>query len=168
MRFPEAPEQLRGQIQNVLEQGTEVGLRCSIISGPTHEDAMEAAQALSQGIVPDFDDRASEERFANQSDAVSINALHRKDASRGPMECLWSGLVPSHGPAAIALVGSPTEIASAIVNYKKIGISQFILSGWPKLESMVFFSREILPLIREREDAASSTVGLVPAIGLTS
>jgi len=168
MRFPEAPEQLRGQIQNVLEQGTEVGLRCSIISGPTHEDAMEAAQALSQGIVPDFDDRASEERFANQSDAVSINALHRKDASRGPMECLWSGLVLSHGPAAIALVGSPTEIASAIVNYKKIGISQFILSGWPKLESMVFFSREILPLIREREDPVSSTVGLVPAIGQTS
>jgi alkanesulfonate monooxygenase len=70
--------------------------------------------------------------------------------------------VRSHGPAAIALVGSPAEIASAILDYKRMGISQFILSGWPKLESMIFFSRELLPLVRVLEDGTSSNERRVP------
>jgi hypothetical protein len=37
------------------------------------------------------------------------------------------------------------------MEYQRIGISQFILAGWPKLDSMIFFGREILPLIRRKE-----------------
>ena len=55
------------------------------------------------------------------------------------------------GPTAIALVGSAEEVASAILDYKAIGVSQFILAGWPKLEEMVNFGQTVLPLIRQKE-----------------
>jgi alkanesulfonate monooxygenase len=55
------------------------------------------------------------------------------------------------GPTAIALVGSTEEVASALLEYKSIGVSQFIFAGWPKLEAMLYFGRAVLPLIREKE-----------------
>jgi len=64
---------------------------------------------------------------------------------------LWAGAVRMQGPTAISLVGSPAEIAGAIMEYKAVGISQFILSGWPKLDEMIYFGQEVLPLIRQRE-----------------
>jgi alkanesulfonate monooxygenase len=60
------------------------------------------------------------------------------------------------GPTAVALVGSPEEIASAILEYKAIGISQFIFSGWPKLEEMVHFGKAVLPLVRQKEQELST------------
>jgi alkanesulfonate monooxygenase len=164
MRFPDSSERLQKEIQPVLDGGKEVGLRCSIISRPTHDEAIAAARELTKGIDAAFDDRAKEKQFAAQSDAVSIQSLHRVAESEWLSECLWSGAVRSHGPAAIALVGSPGEIASAILDYKRIGVSQFIFSGWPKLESMIFFSREILPLVRAHEGEISAKAEGVRAI----
>ena len=164
MRFPESPERLQKEIEPVLESGKDVGLRCSIIACPTREEAIASAHALIKGIDPGFDDRAEEKQFAGHSDALSVKSLHHAAESEWLTECLWTGAVRSHGPAAIALVGSPGEIASAMLDFKKIGISQFILSGWPKLESMMFFSREILPLVRALEDGAAAHGETAPAI----
>jgi alkanesulfonate monooxygenase len=151
MRFPEPPEDLEKKIQPVLESGKEVGLRFSMIARPTREEAIEAAYSLIQGIDPRFDDRAKEKEFAHRSDSVSIRALHESTTPEWLTDCLWTGATRTHGPAAIALVGSPAQIASAILDYGRIGITQFIISGWPKLESMIFFSREILPLVTAQE-----------------
>jgi alkanesulfonate monooxygenase len=59
--------------------------------------------------------------------------------------------VRTYGAAAIALVGSPEEVAAAIWEYKKVGVSRFIFSGWPKADSMEFFGTQILPIIRRWE-----------------
>ena len=37
------------------------------------------------------------------------------------------------------------------MEYRRIGVSQFLFLGWPDLEEMTFFGREILPLIRRAE-----------------
>jgi alkanesulfonate monooxygenase len=50
-------------------------------------------------------------------------------------------------------VGTPEEVASAIMDYKAMGISQFIFSGWPKLEEMKRFGRDVVPLVRDKERA---------------
>jgi alkanesulfonate monooxygenase len=59
--------------------------------------------------------------------------------------------VPYLGAPAIALVGGPEEIATALLEYKAMGITQFLFLGWPDEEELRFFGREILPLVRERE-----------------
>jgi alkanesulfonate monooxygenase len=45
------------------------------------------------------------------------------------------------------------------MEYKKAGISQFILSGWPKLDEMVYFGKSVLPVIREKELEAARADG---------
>jgi alkanesulfonate monooxygenase len=52
----------------------------------------------------------------------------------------------------MTLVGSPQDLADLFLEYKRIGITQFIISGWPKLEEMVIFGREVLPLVRKAEN----------------
>jgi alkanesulfonate monooxygenase len=64
---------------------------------------------------------------------------------------LWAGLVPYYGSSAITLLGSPREIAEAFIEYKRVGVTQFIISGWPKLGEMLIFGRDVLPLVREAE-----------------
>jgi len=58
-----------------------------------------------------------------------------------------------YGSSAITLLGSPAELAEAFLEYKRIGVSQFIIAGWPKLEEMLIFGREVMPLVRRAEGA---------------
>ena len=51
----------------------------------------------------------------------------------------------------MTLLGSPEELAEIFLEYKRIGVTQFIISGWPKLEEMLVFGREVLPLVRQAE-----------------
>ncbi len=64
---------------------------------------------------------------------------------------LWTGAVPFLGAPAIALVGSFDEVAEAMMIYKRSGITQFLLMGWPDLEEMTLFSQEVLPRVRSLE-----------------
>ena len=88
-----------------------------------------------------------------------MNDLHRRAEEEWLAPTLWTGAVRTHGAAGIALVGSPEEIAAAILEYKRAGVSQFIFSGWPKVESMEFFGSEILPIIRRMERADNAEPG---------
>jgi alkanesulfonate monooxygenase len=144
------PDNLRARIRLALEQGIEVGLRLSIIARPTRREALAAADALLKAA----DTTWIENVFVQGSDSMSMQAAfaHAKEAETAWLTpWLWRGAVPAYGASAIALVGTPEEIAAAILAYKSIGISQFILSGWPNLEAVTYFGREILPRIRARE-----------------
>jgi hypothetical protein len=46
---------------------------------------------------------------------------------------------------------SNTEIAAGLIDFARAGASQFILSAWPKSESMQFFGTEVLPRVRRLE-----------------
>jgi len=50
----------------------------------------------------------------------------------------------------------PAELAGIFLDYKRIGVTQFIIAGWPKLDEMLIFGREVLPLVRELEARAAS------------
>lgn len=67
------------------------------------------------------------------------------------------GLLMSTGPGlgapATAPRGSAEEMAGALLQYKEIGVTQFLFTGWPDLDEMTFFGREVLPRVRERETA---------------
>ncbi|HEX7681856.1 MAG TPA: alkanesulfonate monooxygenase, partial [Thermoanaerobaculia bacterium] len=55
------------------------------------------------------------------------------------------------GAPAVALVGSPEDVAEGILDLKHAGVSQFLFIGWPDLEQMTTFHRDVLPLVRELE-----------------
>lgn len=64
-----------------------------------------------------------------------------------------TGAVPGLGAPATAPRGSAEEVAGALLQYKEIGVSQFLFTGWPDLDEITFFGREVLPRVREREIA---------------
>lgn len=148
MRLIDTPEKLEPLVRHFRDQGVEVGLRLCLICRPTREEALEAAMAL----LPDEDIGKQERSILSRSDSQTLKqALAAADNVGWMNRNLWAGLVPYYGSSAITLLGSPSGIAESFLAYKCIGISQFIISGWPKLDEMVIFGREVLPLIREAE-----------------
>jgi alkanesulfonate monooxygenase len=151
MQLPTSPERLAARARLVLQGGKEVGLRCGIIARHTREEALSAARELTSQAGSQCDDRGIENDFVKRSDSVCFNELFELAETEWLTPYLWAGAVRSHGAPAVALVGSASDVARAIIEYKEVGVSQFIISGWPKLEEMLFFGKEVLPRVREME-----------------
>lgn len=78
-------------------------------------------------------------------------ALH--GGSRDGLEIypnLWAGVGLVRGGAGTALVGSHTEVADLIETYHRLGIDEFILSGYPHLEEAYWFAEGVLPILHQR------------------
>jgi alkanesulfonate monooxygenase len=165
MRLGDTAQNVARAVARVLDRGIEVGLRMSIIARPTREEAVAAARELVELLGPGESERKVEGGFIRRSDSVSMNDLYRRAEEEWLAPTLWAGAVRTHGAAAIALVGSPEEVAAAILEYKRAGVSQFIFSGWPKVESMEFFGREVLPLVRRMEQAGEPDPTPAPLSG---
>lgn len=157
-RFADSPENLRSRIPQITAQGVEVGLLVSMLARPTREAAVHDAYAMVRSLTEKRPHTFGKE-FAQRTDSVAYRStleLVEKSKSDWLTPWLWTGAIPYLGSPAIALVGGPEEIASAIMEYKSIGISQFLFMGWPDLEEMTYFGREVLPLVREKEQEPAS------------
>ena len=149
LRLIDTPEKLRPSVTHAREHGVGVCLRLGIICRPTQEEALRFAASLLPGEEVGRQERSR----LNKSDSRHFKeALATADVSEGWMnQNLWAGLVPYYGSSAITLVGTPEELTARFLEYKAIGVTQFIISGLPKLDEMIIFGREILPRVREAE-----------------
>ena len=66
----------------------------------------------------------------------------------------------------VAIVGDPAQVAAKLRAYQALGISTFILSGYPHLEECRRFGEMVMPLIRERELRVARSVGSDLAAGV--
>jgi alkanesulfonate monooxygenase len=157
MRLPDTPDAIAEASRPVLQAGKSTGLRFSIIGGATRKEGLEIAHALLASVDRDAPERNLEGSFIARSDSVSFKDVYRTaGATEWLTPVLWTGLVRSHGAPAIALVGDADQIAAALCDFKDVGISSFILSGWPKAESMKFFGEHVLPRVRRMEHQAAA------------
>jgi alkanesulfonate monooxygenase len=102
--------------------------------------------------MPDEEIERQERKILSSSDSQTLkHALATADDVGWLNQNLWAGLVPYYGSSAITLLGSPEELAGIFLEYKRIGVTQFIIAGWPKLDEMVIFGRDVLPLVRKGE-----------------
>jgi len=148
LRLIDTPEKLSPLVSGFREQGIEVCLRLCVICRPTHEEAVRAARAM----LPSEDIGQQERAILTKSDSQTLKqALAAADEVGWLNRNLWAGLVPYYGSSAMTLLGSPEDLAENFLEYKRIGVTQFIISGWPKLDEMLIFGREVLPLVRKAE-----------------
>ena len=151
MRMADTPLNVAREAAPVIAAGREAGLRCAIICRESRDEAIAAAYALVARLDRKAGDRARELAFREASDSVCVKTSHELAEDAWPTPFLWTGAIPTHGPAAAAIVGSPVDVAAAIVEYERAGVSQFIFSGWPKTQEMRFFGDRVLPLVRRAE-----------------
>ncbi|MCI0590694.1 MAG: LLM class flavin-dependent oxidoreductase [Gammaproteobacteria bacterium] len=145
LRVIDTPEKLQPVVARVRERRIGVCLRLGLICRPTREEAVSVAESL----LPE-DRQESTTRLKDDSQMYREGAGMTSDA-HWLNRSVWAGLVPHYGPVWTTLLGSPQELAAAFLAYKEIGVGEFIISGWPEIDEMMVFGREVLPLVREAE-----------------
>jgi alkanesulfonate monooxygenase len=65
---------------------------------------------------------------------------------------LWTGVAALTGASgdSTGLVGTPEQVADALLDYYDLGVSTFLIRGVDPLEDAIVYGRDVLPLVRER------------------
>jgi alkanesulfonate monooxygenase len=150
LRVADTPEHLQPAVARMRELGLEVCLRMCVISRATRAEAVAAAESL----LPDSDLGQYERSVAVKNDSQmyrEASEVGTDDRSRWISPLLWKGFVPYYGPVWTTLLGSYDDVAGALLEYKRIGVTQFIMSGWPELDEVVNFGNEVVPRVRRAE-----------------
>ncbi len=83
-------------------------------------------------------------------------------AAKGPRldKCLWTGIAALTGAKgnSTALVGTPDQVADALLDYYDLGVTHFLLRGFDPVIDTVQYGRELIPVTRKliAERAAST------------
>lgn len=136
-----------------IDRQLRYGLRAQVLIRDTEEEAWAAAWESISKVSPEGASKA-QEAFA-QTDATNQrrqNELRELSKNErfvvGPN--LWTGLSLVRSGGAILIVGTGEQVADRLIEYAELGVSTFILSGYPHLEEAENFGREVLPVFREK------------------
>ena len=148
LRVIDTPEKLQPVVARVRERGIRVCLRLGLICKPTRQEAVSIVESLlprrQAGKC-----HAAQRRLTDVREGAAVTSdAHWLNRS------LFAGLAPYYGPVWTTLLGTPNELAEAFLAYKRIGVSEFIISGWPEVDEVDMFGQEVLPLVREAERRA--------------
>jgi alkanesulfonate monooxygenase len=128
------------------------GLRVHTITRNTADEAWHEAARLLEGISEDQirDIQAGLRRSESQGQQrmLALNGGSKDGLEIYPN--LWAGVGLVRGGAGTALVGSHSQVADLIEQYAAVGISEFILSGYPHLEEAYQFGEGVLPELARR------------------
>ncbi|NTZ19925.1 LLM class flavin-dependent oxidoreductase [Paenibacillus sp. JMULE4] len=136
-----------------IDRPLRYGLRAQVLVRDTEEEAWAAAWELISKVSPEAIEQA-QRQFA-QTDATNQRRQNElREQSRndrfviGPN--LWTGLSLVRSGGAILIVGTAEQVTDRLLEYAELGVSTFILSGYPHLEEAEIFGREALPLFRKK------------------
>ena len=64
---------------------------------------------------------------------------------------LWTGVAAITGAAgnSTGLVGTPEQVADALLDYYDLGVSTFLIRGFDPLDDAVAYGRDLIPRVRE-------------------
>jgi len=156
---PQVAEKLAWMRGLAAAEGRELrfGIRLHVITRDTEAEAWAVANTLLDHIDPAEIDSAQKILGASESTGQdrmrSLHASYRHGGAASDLEIyphLWAGVGLVRGGAGTALVGSHAQVADLIEEYAALGISEFILSGYPHLEEAYWFGEGVLPELRRR------------------
>ncbi|WP_328877813.1 LLM class flavin-dependent oxidoreductase [Streptomyces sp. NBC_00299] len=123
------------------------GIRLHVITRDTAEQAWAEAGRLLAGFDTETV-RAVQAGLARSESEGQRRMLALHGGSSDDLEIypnLWAGIGLVRGGAGTALVGSHDEVAERIAEYHRLGIDEFVLSGYPHLEEAYSFGEGVLP-----------------------
>jgi alkanesulfonate monooxygenase len=156
LSWGEPPEIVREKLITVsaLARGEgrrlRLGIRLHVVTRDSAAAAWRAAERLLDGIPAQTIERVQERLRRSESEGQRrmMALLDGRGLEVAPN--LWAGVGLARGGAGTALVGSHEEVAERIVEYAELGISEFVLSGYPHLEEAYWFAEGVLPILAQR------------------
>jgi alkanesulfonate monooxygenase len=128
----------------------EFGLRITTVVRDTTEEAWRDAEQKVAAMAAKGADETAWTAGGNHKTAVGQQRLLEL-AERGEVldTCLYTtpGKVGGGGAATTWLVGSPDEVAAALNEYRKLGITHFVLSDTPYKQEISRVGDQLLPLL---------------------
>ena len=151
--------------ERAIGRRVRVGLRVHVIVRETESEAWDSAERLISRIDP-----AVREAFRAATGTDSEGQQRQRALSSGPSlvveENLWAGVGLARTGVGVAIVGDPAQVEAKLRAYQALGISTFILSGYPHLEECRRFGELVMPRLRAhsaRSDSrAEAGVGVAP------
>ncbi|NUR70895.1 MAG: LLM class flavin-dependent oxidoreductase [Hamadaea sp.] len=134
-----------------------LGIRLHVIARETADEAWAEMDRLLAGMSPERI-AAAQRRFSTMDSVgqTRMAALNGGSAERLVIAPnLWAGVGLVREGAGTALVGSYAEVADRLREYADLGLSEFILSGWPHREEAERIGRHVLPLLTATAEAIS-------------
>ena len=117
-------------------------------------DSQREARAAADQLVSRLDAQVGQE-IKNRSLDPNSAGVARQDALRDLSTCdgyvepnLWTGIGRARSGCGAALVGTPEQIIDKLNRYVRLGISHFILSGYPHIDECRRFGETVLPQAR--------------------
>ncbi len=147
LRVIDTPEKIAPMVAEIKAKGIEVCLRFGIVCRPTKEEAIKVLDEILELAGDDINKATASSR---QDSKMFQEASNTKE-NLWYNDTIYAGFAPHFGPVWTMLVGTPDEIVDALMEYKKIGVTQFIISGFPEIDEVQIFGKEVLPLLRKAE-----------------
>lgn len=128
------------------------GYRVHMIVRETEAEARAEARRLLSELDVDAGAAIRGRSLDHASYGVQRQAALRETADdEGFVEDqLWTGIGRARSGCGAAIVGDPEQVVNKLLRYTELGMSAFILSGYPHLDACDWIGRTVLPLFRER------------------
>ena len=152
--------ELRGNIAERLERAKAhyaeagrapvFGLRTHLVVRNTEAEAWEAAEEL----LAQADSTVQRQRQAVFAGTPMVGQRGQTQAAAehrlGPH--LWNGISTVRVNCGTAVVGDPGQVADELLEYWRLGIDEFILSGFPLVEECRRVASDLLPILKSLID----------------
>jgi alkanesulfonate monooxygenase len=149
----EAADTIRKVRAAAARHGREVRFSLSVrpILAPTETQAWERAHRILETITMLRGNAASGLAPRTPQNVGSQRLLAA--ASRGAVldRRLWTAVAAATGARGntTALVGTPEQVAAALLEYYRLGVTTFLIRGFDPLEDAIDYGRELIPLVRQ-------------------
>jgi len=153
LMWPDTEENIIELINNMkqkaslFERTVQFGLRVHVIVRETEKQAIEDAEKLISKLDlelgKEIKNRAQDSKSLGVSRQSNLRNQSNKDYFAEPH--LWTGIGLARSGCGAAIVGDPDQVYNKMKRYMDMGISSFILSGYPHEKECKLFAKYVLP-----------------------
>jgi FMNH2-dependent dimethyl sulfone monooxygenase len=151
------PEGISEQVQDVTDVATVHGR--TVKFGVNGFMVARESKAEARRVVQDIIDQADVEAVEGFGSAVKQAGQSTGDKKGMWQDSDFSDLVQYNDGFRTGLVGTPEQIATRILEYKKVGVNLILLGFLHFHEEVESFGKHVLPIVRELEAVELERVG---------
>jgi len=140
-------------------------IRFSLSVRPVLAETEEAAWARAGAILARIHELRGGRFGGGSAKPESIGSRRLLDAAAAGAvrdKRLWTEVAAAVGAGAntTALVGTPEQVAEALAEYHRLGVTTFLIRGFDPLEDALEYGRDLIPLVRAATAGRATTRAL--------